>query len=76
MYINSNICVKISNCERTIFLRVMLECSKEIILALNFNLYILDLKAFLWVDDDTSKLDSTPINCLMYADDLVLMSGS
>ena len=76
MYINSNICVKISNYERTIFLRVMLECSKEIILALNFNLYILDLKAFLWVDDDTSKLDSTPINCLMYADDLVLMSRS
>ena len=27
-------------------------------------------------DDDTPKLVSTPINCLMYADDLVLMSRS
>ena len=41
-----------------------------------FNLYISDLKAFLGVDDDTPKLVSTPINCLMYADDLVLMSRS
>ena len=40
MYINNNICVKINNCERTIFLRVMLECSKEIILALNFLTFI------------------------------------
>ena len=43
-----------------------------------FNLYIPDLKAFPGVDDDTPKLHvyvvSTPINCLMYADDLVLMS--
>ena len=41
-----------------------------------FNLYISDLKAFLGVDDDTPKLVSTPINCLMYADDLVLLSRS
>ena len=41
-----------------------------------FNLYISDLKAFLGVHDDTPKLVSTPINCLMYADDLVLMSRS
>ena len=40
------------------------------------NLYISDLKAFLGVDDDTQKLVSTPINCLMYTDDLVLMSRS
>ena len=41
-----------------------------------FNLYISDLKAFLEVDDYTPKLVSTPINCLMYACDLVLMSRS
>ena len=41
-----------------------------------FNLYISDLKAFLGVDDDTPKLVSAPITCLMYADDLVLMSRS
>ena len=41
-----------------------------------FNLYISTLKAFLGVDDDTPKLVSTPINCLIYADDLVLMSRS
>ena len=54
-----------------LYLRVVLECSKEIILALKFfNLYISDLKAFLGVDDDTPKLISTPINSLMYADAL------
>ena len=41
-----------------------------------FNLYISDLKAFLGVDDDTPKLVRIPINCFMYADDLVLMSRS
>ena len=70
MYINNNICVKINNCERTIFLRVMSECPQF------FNHYISDLKAFLGVDNDTPKLVSTLINCLMYAYDLVLMSRS
>ena len=42
----------------------------------SFNLYISDLKSFLGEDDDTPKLDSTPIYCLMYAGDLVLMSRS
>ena len=41
-----------------------------------FNLYISALTAFLGVDDDTPKLVSTPINCLIYADDLVIMSRS
>ena len=40
MYIKNKICVKINNCERTTFLRVMLECSKEIILALDFLTFI------------------------------------
>ena len=40
MYINNNLCVKINNCERTIFLRVMSECFKEILLALNFLTFI------------------------------------
>ena len=37
MYINNNISVKINNCD---LLRVMLECSKEIILALSFLTFI------------------------------------
>ena len=41
-----------------------------------FYLHISDLKSFLGEDDDTPKLVSTPIYCLMYADDLVLMSRS
>ena len=41
-----------------------------------FNLYISDLKAFLGLDDDTPKLVNSRINCLMYADDLILMSRS
>ena len=40
------------------------------------NLYISELKAFLGVDDDTPKLVNSRINCLMYADDLILTSRS
>ena len=42
----------------------------------SIHLYISDLKSFLGEDDDTPKIVSTPIYCLMYADDLVLMSRS
>ena len=77
MYINNNICVKINNCERTIFFKSNVGVLQGVNISPQFfNLYISDLKAFLGVDDDTPKLVSTPINCLMYADDLVLLSRS
>ena len=77
MYINRNLCVKINNCERMIFFKSNVRVLQgDSISPQFFNLYISAFKAFLGVDDDTPKLVSTPINCLIYADDLVLMSRS
>ena len=77
MYINNNICVKINTCERTSFLKSNVGVLQgDSLSPLHFNLYISDLKYFLGVDDDTPKLVNSRINCLMYADDLILMSRS
>ena len=77
MFINTNIYVKINNCKRPIFFKSNVSVLQgDNVSPRFFNLYISDLKAFLGVDNDTPKLVSTPINCLMYADDLVLMSRS
>ena len=77
MYINNNICVKINNCVRTSFLKSNVGVLQgDSLSPLLFNLYISDLKAFLGVDDDTPKLVNSRINCLMYEDDLILMSRS
>ena len=77
MYTNRNICVKINNYARTIFFKSNVGVLQGVNISPQFfNLYISDLKAFLGVDDDTPKLVSTPINCLMYIDDLLLMSRS
>ena len=40
------------------------------------NLYVADLKKFLGADCDAPLLDTSFVNCLMYADDLVLISRS
>ena len=77
MYINNTLCVKINNCEGTIFFKSNVGVLQgDNISPQFFNLYISALKAFLGVDDDTPRLVSTPINCLVNADDLVLMSRS
>ena len=77
MYINNNICVKINNCERTGFLKSNVGVLQgDSLSPLLFNPYISDLKAFLGVDDDTPTLVNSRINCLIYADDLILMSRS
>ena len=77
MYMDNNICVKINNCERTSFLQSNVGVLQgDSISPLLFNLYVSDLKASLGVDDDTPKLVSTHVNCLMYADDLILISRS
>ena len=76
MYINNNICVKI-NCQRTSFLMSNVGVLQgDSFSPLVFNLNISDLKPFLGVDDDTPKLVNSRINCLIYADDLILMSRS
>ena len=77
MYKNNNICVKINNCERTSFLKSNVGVLQgDSLSPLLFNLYISDLNAFLGVGDDTPKQVNSRINCLMNADDLILMSRS
>ena len=67
MYINTNICVKINNCERTSFLKSNVGVLQgDSLSPLLFYLYILDLNAFLGVDDDKPNLVNSRINCLMY----------
>ena len=39
-----------------------------------FNLYINDLPNKLGIDSDTPELNGEPINCLLYADDLIIFS--
>ena len=41
-----------------------------------FNLYVSDLRNYLGVDEDKPKLVSSNTNCLMYADDLILIFRS
>ena len=77
MYINNNMCVKINNCERTSFFKSNVGVLQGgSISPLLFNLYVSDLKGYLGMDDDTPKLVNSCINCLMYADDLILISRS
>ena len=77
MYVNNNMSVKINNCERTNFFKSNVGVLQgDSVSPLLFNLYVSDLKEYLGVDDDTPKLVSSCINCLMYADDLILISRS
>ena len=48
----------------------------DVLSPLLFNLYISDLPDYVGLSQDSPKLGDTHINCLMYADDMVLMSLS
>ena len=48
----------------------------EILSPLLFNLYINDLTQIIYNKNEPAELDNCPINCLMYADDIVLISKS
>ena len=77
MYVNNNMCEKINNCERTSFFKSNVGVLQEdSISPLLFNLYESDLKQYLGVDDDTPKLANSCFNCLMYVDELILISRS
>ena len=39
-----------------------------------FNLYVSDFQSYIGLDFDAPRLNTSLVNCLMYADDLVLMS--
>ena len=39
-----------------------------------FNLYVSDFQSYIGLDSDAPRLNTSLVNCLMYADDLVLMS--
>lgn len=67
--------MKVNNSERTKFFESNVGVLQEDnISPMLFNLYISDLKSFLGIDEDTPKLITSHINCLMYAVDFILLS--
>lgn len=77
MYLNNDMCVKINVGERTSFFQSNVGLLQgDNISPLLFNLYVSDLKDYLGVDNATPKLVNSNVNCLMYADDLILLSRS
>ncbi|MEW8544065.1 MAG: reverse transcriptase family protein [Candidatus Thiodiazotropha sp.] len=77
MYTNNEMCVRVSNSHRSHFFTSNVGVRQgDAISPILFNLYVSDLQNYLSVDHHTPLLDTTYVNCLMYADDLVLVSRS
>ncbi|MCU7800906.1 MAG: reverse transcriptase family protein [gamma proteobacterium symbiont of Lucinoma myriamae] len=77
MYVNNDMCIKINNSQRSSFFSSNVGVRQgDVISPILFNLYVSDLQKFLGTDNDTPVLETTSVNCLMYADDLVLISRS
>lgn len=77
MYIDNDICIKNNHSYRSRFFKSNVGVRQgDAISPTLFNLYISDLQRFLGLDNDAPVLDTTSVNCLMYADDIVLISRS
>ena len=75
MYQTSECCVKIDKFKTEFFQNNIGVMQGEVLSPLLFNLYINDLPDFI-SDHDSPNLNGSAIDCLLYADDLVLMSTS
>ena len=77
VYANNEICVRVSNFQRSRFFTSNVGVRQgDAISPVLFNLYVSDLQSYLGFDTDAPLLDTSYVNCLMYADDLVLVSRS
>ena len=77
MYGNNKMCVRVNKFHRSHFFTSNVGVRQgDAISPILFNLYVADLKKFLGADCDAPLLDTSFVNCLMYADDLVLISRS
>ena len=76
LYQDMHTCLKINNCHTNIFLS-KLEHVKGAILVLTFSIYINDIPNFLQSNNSGYvMLNTRRLRCLMYADDIVLLSDS
>ena len=77
MYANNEICIRVSYSHRSRFFTSNVGVRQgDAISPILFNLYVSDLQSYLGFDTDAPLLDTSYVNCLMYADDLVLVSRS
>ena len=75
MYENNKMCIKVKNSHRSHFFTSNIGVRQgDAISPILFNLYVSDLQSYIGYDSDAPLLDTSVVNCLMYADDLVLMS--
>ena len=75
MYSDTNTRIKLNDYERSSFFESNTWVRQgDALSPLLFNLFIADLHKFLQIDCQSPELDKTSIDCLMYADNLLLMS--
>jgi hypothetical protein len=76
MYSVSKSCIKVNNeISDSFLLKIGVKQGDNLIPNL-FNIFINDLSKYLQSSGDAVLLNDRPVNCLMYADDIVLLSTS
>ena len=77
MYVNNEICIRVSNSQRARFFTSNVGVRQgDATSPILFNLYVSDLQSYLGFDTNAPLLDTSYVNSLIYADDLVLVSRS
>ena len=76
MYTDVRWCVKTQDKRTNLYQSNVGVKQGDIISPFLFNIYLNDLPNFIGTNEDTPTLTNQPIYCLMYADDLILLSTS
>ena len=75
MYGNNKMCIRVDKSHRSHFFTSNVGVRQgDAISPILFNLYVSDFQSYIGLDSDAPRLNTSLVNCLMYADDLVLMS--
>ena len=75
MYGNNKMSIRVDKSHRSHFFTSNVGVRQgDAISPILFNLYLSDFQSYIGLDSDAPRLNTSLVNCLMYADDLVLMS--
>ena len=75
MYGNNKMCIRVDKSHRSHFFTSNVGVRQgDAISPILFNLFVSDFQSYIGLDSDAPRLNTSLVNCLMYADDLVLMS--